>query len=115
MILFPIFQRRHGRVFLEVLAKKGGIGEIQVVRNLLHRHVRETQALLNGFHRKKQYQLTRPTVHGLPEKCRQILGSNVELIGKILDPTDTSVTPLHQMHELRLRTSGQDGYYKTGF
>ena len=42
-------------MLLEILAEERRVWEIQVVGNLLYRHVGKTQSVLNGFHREKLY------------------------------------------------------------
>ena len=49
-------------MLLEVFAEERGIGEVQVVGNLLYRHVREAQPMLYGLHREVLYDDARPAV-----------------------------------------------------
>ena len=50
-------------MLLEIFAEERWIGKIQFVGNLLYRHVGKTQSVLNGFHREKLYDGTRPAIH----------------------------------------------------
>ena len=52
MVFIPILHWRHACMLLEVLAEERGIGKLQVVGNLLHRHVGEAQPTLDGTHRE---------------------------------------------------------------
>ena len=67
MVLDTIFQRCHARMFPKVSAEKRGVGEIQFIGNLLHRHIGEAQAALDGLHREKLYHVARPAVHSFLE------------------------------------------------
>ena len=66
-------------MLLEILAEERRVGEIQVVGNFLYRHVGEAQSVLNGFHREKLYDGTRPAIHRFLKDGRKIFGSDAEL------------------------------------
>ena len=82
-------------MFFAIFAKERGIGEIQVVGYLLHRHVSEAQAALNCFQCIELYIGTRPAVHHLFEDGREIFRRDIQLAGKFIHPADAAVTLFH--------------------
>ena len=95
MIFHPIFQWCHTQVFFAIFAKERGIGEIQVVGYLLHRHVGEAQAALNGFQCLELYISTRPAIHHFLENGREIFRRDIQLTGKFIHPADAAVALFH--------------------
>ena len=95
-------------MLLEIFAEERWVGKIQVVGNLLYRHVGKTQSVLNGFHREKLYDGTRPSVHRLFQDGREIFGRDVELVGKFLHPADTSIALFCHAHKLVGQPSAVD-------
>ena len=95
-------------MFLKILAEERRVGEIQVVGNFLYRHVGEAQSVLNGFHREKLYDGTRPAVHRFFQNGREIFGRDVELAGKFLHPADTSIALFCHAHKLVGQPSAVD-------
>ena len=76
---------------LEVLAEEGGVGEVQVVGYLLHRHVSEAQTALNGFHGEELDDVAGVAVDGVLEQARQVFGRDSELAGKLVDAAHAAV------------------------
>ena len=97
--LLAILQGRHSRVFLEILAKERGVGKLQVVGNLLHGHIGEAQAILNGLERKEMHQDAGTSVHGLHQQFREVFGSNMEHPGKLIDTANATIALLYQLHK----------------
>ena len=95
-------------MLLEISAEERWVGKIQVVGNFLYRHVGKTQSVLNGFHREKLYDSARPTVHRLLQDGREIFGRDVELVGKVLHPADTSIALFCHAHKLVGQPSAVD-------
>ena len=108
MIFISIFHRRHTSMLLEISAKERRVWEIQVVGNLLYRHVGKTQSVLNGFHREKLYDGTRPADHRLFQNGLEIFGRDVELAGKFLHSADTSIALFCHAHKLVGQSSAVD-------
>lgn len=100
LIFLSIFEWRHAQMLLHILTKEGGIGEIEVIGNLQHRHVGESETALDGLEGEELYHDTRSPIHGLLQQHRQVFGGDIQLTGKIIHLADTSVTLLHQLHEL---------------
>ena len=86
-------------MFLEILAEERGIREIQIIGNLLHRHIGEAQAALDGPHREVLYHHAWPAIDRLFQDGRQVFGRDIQLLGEIVHLTDTSVALLNQMNE----------------
>ena len=61
-------------MLLHILAEERGIGKIEVIGNLLHRHVGESETPLDGFEREELYHIARTPVHGLLQQHRQVFG-----------------------------------------
>ena len=91
-------------MFLKVSTEERGIGEFQVVGNLLNRHVGKAQPMLDGLQREKLYHVTGATVHRLLQQHREILGSDVQLTGEIIHLADPTATLLHQSNRMVLKS-----------
>ena len=95
-------------MFLEILAEERGIREIQIIGNLLHRHIGEAQAALDGPHREVLYHHAWPAVDRLLQDGRKVFGRDIQLPGKVIHLANASVALLNQLY----KPVGQQSFVK---
>ena len=98
--LLAVVTRGLARDALEVLTHKGWVGEVQLVGNLLDRHIGVLEQVLD----LENHKLVNPLMHALARVCahhaREVLRRKVHLVGVELDAALDLVVLVEQVYEL---------------
>ena len=86
-------------MFLCITAEKGRAGKVEIIGYLLHGHVRKAETAFDGLSRIHGNILAGSMVGDFLELARQILGRDIQPLGKIVNPAGSAVTVFQELDE----------------